>query len=190
MIPELSIDTLGGVSLSKVTDMLNNKFYRQQSSLHTLILRTDSVLNSDATGSITSVFNETPVTSNDWVNLANTFDKYRIIGFRIEYMPNNRYSKTTTNTAPVYVVDDRDDLTPLTAYNQATEYDSCRKLSLDDPWIFTTSSQNGNGLEFRDALSATNFNWIKLFAQNLSVSTAYGRISTAHLVQYQSLGRG
>ena len=123
------------------------------------------------------------------MNLANSFDKYRVIGFQMKFYPNNRYNKTTTTCTPVVVSIDRDDPTALTSYSQASEAESAVEHTLEDPWTFYATAQNGDALNFRDCLSATNTYYIKLFATGLSVSTTYGRLMFSFLVQYQGLAR-
>lgn len=188
-VPELSVDTVGGISGAQFKQFLKEPQFFQQTSLHTFKLHLDTALSSDATGSISTVIGDTPTTSPDWVNLAGIFDKYRVIGFQIKYYPNNRYSKTTTTCTPVVVCIDRDDNTALTSYPQAMESESAAEHTLEDPWSFYATAQNGDQLNFRDALSSTNTYWIKLFSSGLSVSTTYGRLMYTFLVQWQGIGR-
>lgn len=187
--PELSVDTIGGISGAQFKTFLKEPQFFQQTSLHTFKLHYDVALSSDPTGSITNVFGETPNSSPDWVNLANSFDKYRVIGFQMKFYPNNRYSKTTTTCTPIVISIDRDDPTSLTSYSQASEAESAVEKTLEDPWSFYATAQNGDGLSFRDTLSATQTYYIKLFSTGLTVSTTYGRLMFSFLVQYQGLSR-
>ena len=190
MVPELSVDSVGGLDKSMLMRFLKEPMFAQGTSLHTLRLHTDISLSSDATGSIANVINESPTSAPDWVNLANTFDKYRVIGFEVKFYPNNRYSKTTTTCTPVIVTVDRDDLAPLASYGQASESEGAVEKTLEDPWSYCASAQGSPSLDFRDCLSSTNTYFIKLFASGLSVSTVYGRLFVTTMVQFQGVSRG
>jgi len=185
---ELSPQDVGGVSMSTLLPLMKAPSVRNEDHLTTLVLHQQITISSNAAGAIDTVISNNPSTSPDWVNLAGSFDKYRTLGFRVKFLPNNRYSKTTTVTTPVFVVGDRDDLAPLASYASAMNYESVKELSLEDPWTFIMNSINAQTLEYRDCLSSLANEFVKLFASGLSVSTTYGLILISWVVQFQGLG--
>jgi len=185
---ELSPQDVGGVSMSTLMPLLNAPSVKNEDHLTTLNLHVQTTVSSDAGGTIATVFSNNPSTGPDWVNLAGSFDKYRVLGFRVKFLPNNRYSKTTTVTTPVFVVGDRDDLSALSSYSAAMNYESVRELSLEDPWSFVLNTINAQQMEFRDCLSSTANEFIKLYSTGLSVSTTYGIALVTWVVQFQGLG--
>ena len=185
---ELSPQDQGGVSMSTLMKFINAPSMKNEDHLTTMALHVQVTVASDAGGSITLVQSNNPSIGPDWVNLANSFDKYRMLGFRFKFLPNNRYSKSTTVTTPVFVVGDRDDISALSSYTAAMNYESVRELSLEDPWTFCLNSLSSEALQFRDCLSSAATEWIKLYATGLSVSTTYGIGLVTWVVQFQGLG--
>lgn len=189
-VPELSPDTEGGVGMTDFFRLFKQPCYEMQNSMTTLRLNSTSAITSTSSSTITDVFTETPVNSPQWVNLANVFDRYRVLGFQIKYVPRNKYNKAGTfTTAAVCVVTDRDDLTALTSVSDAQRYESLKEYSLDDTWKYTAVAQTSPSLYFRDALAPTNSYAIKLFASNLTSLNTYGDIFVSYLVQFQALGK-
>ncbi len=86
-----------------------------------------ATVTSAAGGTITTVFDSYAQLSTpaDWTSLSSTWTEYRILSMEIEAVPWNSFNwPTTTNLAPIYVVEDRSNNTPLGSVAQAVAYGS------------------------------------------------------------------
>jgi hypothetical protein len=154
-------------------------------------------LASGAGGVIATEYDDGMSAYAGWGAYSANYDEYRVLGIQVEYFPNNRYSKTTVTCTPVFSVVDRDSTGVLTSATQATSYESCRILSLEDPWTdrrdYAGSACQPIQLHMRGVRDAayittattTPTKAIKLYASGLSVSTTYGLIFVTALVQFR-----
>jgi hypothetical protein len=159
-----------------------------EQSLHSLQLVNEFQITSSGAGIINNVFPSSPNGCADWSSLALVFDEYRTLGFRVEFYPDNRYSKTTTNCTPLLCVIDRDNAAALTTYTLGAQYESCMFVSIEDPWKREVKM---NGIEdsgFVNTTSPAPTFYMKLYGQNLSVSTGYGLVIIRYLVQFRGVG--
>jgi hypothetical protein len=159
-----------------------------EQSLHSLQLVNEFQLTSNSGGVINNVFPSSPNGCADWSSLALVFDEYRTLGFQVEFYPDNRYTKVTTNCTPLVCVVDRDNAAALTTYTIGAQYESCKFESVEDPWIRKVKM---NGIEdsgFVNTTSPVPTFYIKLYGQNESVSTTYGLIIIRYLVQFRGVG--
>lgn len=122
----------------------------------------------------------------DWSTLSGDWAEFRLLGVRAEYMPWNRYSKTTTTVTPAIVVVDRAGVpfTP-TSYAQLMNYSSAEKKSLEDPWIMEARMDGAEEGSFVSTTSTSVQLGFALYADGLSVSTTYGRYFYYWLVQFR-----
>lgn len=153
--------------------------------LATINLHYSGFLTSTAAAVINTVWSNDPGYAADWSNFYSIYSEYRVLGMEVMYYPSNRYSKTTTACTPILGVIDRVSATPLSSITQAMAYDSARVLSLEDPWSFKLYMQGSDEAVFVDTTSITVNQSIKLYGDNLSVSTNYGRILIYYLVQFR-----
>lgn len=122
----------------------------------------------------------------DWTNLSGLYGECRTLGLRVEFYPNNRYSKTTVNCTPLMVLVDRDTPTAaLGSYQTAASHESARVLSLEDPWKEEARMQNAEESQFQSVSGTTPFYSIKFYADSLSVSTTYGRMFVHLVIQFR-----
>lgn len=163
--------------------------------LHTVTIQSDGVLVSDAAGLCQHVYANKPDAPGSglgacaqWTQLSQTFDEYRVLGFEIEYIPFNRYSRGAILTTPVVVVLDYDQATVLGSYGIADSYESARTKSLDVPWkvgIFMNGIENST---FVNSLATTSTFFLKLFSAGLTASTNYGKIFYRARIQFKNKG--
>jgi hypothetical protein len=159
---------------------------REQNTLYTLELKSVLSLTSDVSGVINSVYDNNQSGYLDWSSIDALWDEYRPLALRVSYEPNNRYSKTTTVTVPIYCVIDRDSLGAIASKNAAVQYESCKINCLDDPWSKGVKAIGLSGLtthQFVTTASPAGTFCIKLYATGASNSTIYGDVLVTLLIQ-------
>lgn len=158
----------------------------EQNTLYTMEMRYVIALTSDGSGVINHVFDNNPSGYLDWTSIANLWDEYRALSLFVEYKPNNRYSKTTVFTTPIYVLTDRDSTGVLTTKNDAVQYESTKIRSLDDPFSHGVKTKGTTGLSpytWITTASASATYCIKTYSSNLTASTTYGDIIVTLLIE-------
>jgi hypothetical protein len=154
--------------------------------LSTVVVSYTEFISSSAGAKITSVFSDDLTGFTDIASFAAIYDEYRVLGLRLEYFPCNRYSKTTTLCRPLISVVDRDDAAVLSTYSSAVAYGSCRKESLEDPFVREIKMSGPGDATFLDTASFANGkNFIKLYADGLSASVEYGMVVLYARVQFR-----
>jgi len=162
-----------------------------------LLHRADDAISS-AAGIIAGAVSINPNGVPGWADLVEVFDEFRVLAVELEYFPRNRYSKTTTVCVPGYAyVDHSDSSTPGSA-TLLQEAESCRVMSLEDPWTdrFDFGGNKAppltwrmSGIEEAEFLNTSSFTQvpgsIKYYFQNLSASTTYGLFFAHYLVQFR-----
>lgn len=156
-----------------------------ENDLHTILVPYTEFISSDGTGKIKLSYSDAPSSFPDWSSLAGIFDEYRPLGLRLEYFPDNRYSKTTTICRPLITVVDRDDASTLTSYALAVSYGSAKKRSLEDPFAVEIKMNGIEDADFMTTASPVARNYIKLYADGLSASIEYGMIVLYALLQFR-----
>ncbi len=94
-----------------------------------------ATLQSSGTGTLTTVFNPgTQVTSSpDWSSISALWEEYRILSWKFETKPWNRFNGPTTNVLPpIYSVIDRNTATALASQADAIGYASCELHAVTD----------------------------------------------------------
>lgn len=143
------------------------------------------LLTSTAGGLINSFYSNDPnsYALADWTNIAAAWHEYRVLGFRVEFFPHNRYSKTTVVCTPMIIVTDRADNSLLGSYQTAMDHSSAKKVSLEDPWNHEAKMASTEEAAFISTGSTSAQTWIKFYADGLTVSTVYGRTFVYLLLQ-------
>lgn len=159
---------------------------KKEADLHTMLLAYSTTIASSAGGQISSFFVNNISACGDWSGFVNSFGEYRVLGVRMEYMPNNRYSKSTTITTPaIGAVRHNSSTSTPASYTEVMEYASARKLSLEDPWVmeaFMTGTEEAQFLTTSD--TAPRYGII-LYADGLTSNTTYGRYFFYWRVQFR-----
>jgi len=167
-----------------------------QQDLYTTLLASDGLLSSDAGGLMEQVYSSRPDVPGGglgacagWSSIAAVFDEYRTLGFEVEYVPFDRYNRgVSVFTVPLIGVIDYDNSGALTSYSTADNYSSARFLSLDLPWKVIIRMSGIENSSFINTGSTSPLFWIKLFGNNMTVSTNYGKVFVRFRVQFR--GRG
>jgi len=133
-------------------------------------------LASTAGGVIANVFSSDPSLSSDFADLTLAWAQYRVLGFEIEALPLNQYSKTTTVCVPGVGVLDRNNATALASLNASEGYESSRRLSLENPWKMVIRMSNIDEASFLPLGGPVAFSWMKLYFAGLTISTTYMQI--------------
>jgi hypothetical protein len=140
-----------------------------------LVLSYTNTLSSTAGGVISSYFVSNITSSPDWANVSVAWAEYRILGVRLEFQPNNRYSKTSTVCTPIILAIDRQAATVPTSYAQVMQYASAVKRSLEDPWVMECRMEGIEDSGFTSCSTVSLPFGFPAYADGLSISTQYGR---------------
>lgn len=161
--------------------------FHEQVDLQSVTLGESYELASNGSGVINLVMSNDPTSASDWSNFVNAWDEFRLLGFRVEYFPYNRYSKTTTTCGPIVTCLDRVDLTPLSSYATAMAYSSAKKHSVEDPWSRELRMVGIEESAYQSTASPTSVGnqCVKTYADSLSLSTKYGRMFLYFRVQFR-----
>lgn len=165
------------------------KAMKDESELYTVPLRFTGLLASTAGGVIDTYYSSDPSSYAlaEWTSMAALYGEYRVLGMVVEFAPFNRYSKTTVVCTPLMVLSDRDAPTAsLGSYANAMSHESCRILTLEDPWKHEVRMSNVEESAFITTSGPTPLYSVKFYADGLSVSTTYGRMFVALLVQFRA----
>lgn len=175
--PSPNLQTYKGPIVSKAD--------KEEADMIVAPLNFTGVLTSTAGGVIDSSYSSDPASYAlaDWTNLAATWHEYRTLGFRVEFFPNDRYSKTTTKCTPMIVCIDRQSAGTLGSYQVAMDHSSAKKVSLEDPWSMEVKMSNAEESQFISSVGTQALLWIKFYADGLTVSTQYGRAFVYLLLQ-------
>jgi hypothetical protein len=177
--PSPNLQTFSGPIVSKAD--------KEEADLIVTTLNFTGVLTSTAGGVLDSSYSSDPASYalGDWTNLAATWHEYRVLGMRVEFFPNNRYSKAATVTTPMIVCVDRQSAGTLGSYQVAMDHASAKKVSLEDPWFKEVRMSNAEESQFISTVGTQALFWIKFYADGLSVSTQYGRAFVYLLLQFR-----
>ena len=143
-------------------------------------------ITSTAGGFINGNLGSWPSATSDWSSLVASWHECRTLGMEAIFVPNNRYSKTTTVTTPLVMVVDHADPTNLGSYSTAWSHESAQVHSLDDPQKIVARMSGTEEAQFQDVnLSSSTANrfYIKYYADSLSTSTTYGYIFLRYLIE-------
>ncbi len=154
-----------------------------QNRTDVILLRSLLVVSSSAGGVIDQVVDNNPSGYQDWTSVAALWDDYRVLSLLIEYFPYNRYSKTTTNCKPWYSVFDRDSTGALSSLNAAVQYESCKQVSVEDPWSREIKMSDVTDAGFITTASPSATFCMKGYQNGYSASTSYGEFFVSMLVQ-------
>lgn len=158
---------------------------RSESDLHSVLLTYTEFLSSDGAGVMKPIYSDDVSGYADWASFAAVYDEYRALGLRVEYFPDNRYSKTTTICRPLITALDRNDATVLASYSTAVAYASATKESLEDPWVREIRMNGVEDAEFVTTSTPAAKNYFKAYASGLSATVEYGMIVLYCLVQFR-----
>jgi hypothetical protein len=137
-----------------------------------------------------------PSGASAWAAFAALYDEFRVLSFHVEYTPYDRYSAplavTTSIVEPALLIAiDRDSAATPTTVGQLASYESCRQVSLADPftmsyrmdgvreavWV-TTASPSGS--------PARGFEWIGT-ATSATNSYFFGNLFVTWIVQFRGV---
>jgi len=153
-------------------------------------------LTSSAGGVINTVLAHTSLASaNDWTSLAIVFDEFELVGVSIRAETYNKYSKTTTLSSPIVMVNDDNDSTALTTYanNNAwiatsntddcfTESGGSGRGNAPVVWMFPSDPLIDNRWQATADVASIR-GGIKWYANTLSATTTYGLAFVTYFVR-------
>jgi len=177
--PSPSLQTYSGPIVSKAD--------KEEADLIVTTLNFTGDVPSTAGGVIDSSYSSDPASYAlaDWTSMVAVWHEYRVLGMRVEFFPNNRYSKTATVCTPMIVVVDRQSAGTLGSYQVAMDHSSAKKVSLEDPWFMEAKMSNAEESQFISTAGTQALFWIKFYSSGLSVSTSYGRSFVYLRIQFR-----
>jgi hypothetical protein len=166
--------------------------YRQSCDMHTFVLCFNGTLSSSAGGVLAPVFDAyaQATSSPSWSGLAALFKEFRILAFKMKYLPWNQYTKVSITTTPVYVVTDRSSVSALTSLSDATSSASCVVRSLENSFSQTIKMNGIDEAGWTGTPTAppnASRMFIKWYASALTNSTTYGEYLSYIVVQFREI---
>jgi len=152
------------------------------------VLAYNGTLTSSAGGVISAVYANGNASLGNCANfssVANVFAECRVLAWEIDYLPYNRYSKTTTVCTPGIRVIDREVSTALTSIADGQIHESAKPTSLEDPWREVVHMSGVEESQFQSVTAFAATSWIKLYFTGLTISTSYGQIFLRYRVQFR-----
>lgn len=175
------------VSAQKFLGSLDAGWRRFGNHTTTMMLTDQVDLASTAGGAIADVYGNSPTGSPNWADTNTVWGEFRVLGMKVRFYPNNRYSKTTTTCVPLVVCVDRRVSTALASYDAGVSREAHRLLSLEDPWTEQVLMDGSEEAQFQAVSGPVSVSWIKLYATGLTVSTTYGKVFVDYLVQFRNV---
>jgi len=173
---------------------MNTASARAERTMKTVVLFENFTITSTAGGIINNVIVSSPGTVANWTDLAAVWDEFRILAIGMSYFPFNRYTKpvvtsaTTPNCVPVFGVIDRDNSGALTSIAQATQYESCRMLSVEDPWTINIKMDGVEDAGFIGTGAPGSRFYFKMFGTGYTASAGYGYLLQKYICQFRGIG--
>lgn len=141
-------------------------------------------LTADGSGNISLAFNTNNFAgAPESGNIGALFDEYKVLSVSFKYFPirTPANASPTLDLAPLYIVNDYDDVTAITNTSEMLQYDNCRMKQLtrqfNHKMKFSTKATNDslNRAGWNDLANPTTVGSIKLFSTGLDVNTTYGQ---------------
>jgi len=137
-----------------------------------------------------------PSGAASWAKLAAVYDEFRVLSCRIQFNPVDRYDAplavtTSVNQPPLLVLIDRDSSNTPANAAAAAGYESCRQVSLSDPWVVGYKMAGVREAVFVTTATPTSspargFEWISN-APSATISTTFGYLFLTWLVQFRGI---
>lgn len=133
-------------------------------------IRKVQTLSSDTLGGIDFFMNNGPHNAfQDWTNIQNLFDVYRVAAMKVKYIPQlPNDASTLTGYHPLYVIGDVDaNAAPVTTVNEAIQYENMKVKNMFSPWKYYFKCPKLGGVGSLAAVKTQAGGWI-------DVATPYG----------------
>ena len=145
---------------------------------------------SNVAGVINSAFVVSPSTLNDWGDIQNDWQEYRILGFRVEYIPNYENSPpATTNPAGgliIGIIDRTSTTVALSSTQQALEFEGAQYASVNKKITLESKAQGTNELAWTNITTSNYWASCRFYSTPLTASTSYGNFVVSLLVELRS----
>jgi len=137
---------------------------KEEADTITTLVTFTGILQSTAGGAIDTNISDDPSSYavSDWTNLSSAWYEVRSLGLRVEFFPNNRYSKVSVSCTPMICLIDRQSSGTLGSYQAAMDHSSAKKVSLEDPWFEEAKMQNAEEASFQSVSATAARRWIKV----------------------------
>jgi len=159
---------------------------KKEEKLETYVVGYNGTVTSSAAGVINNVYaNGQTQLSNcaNWASIAGSYAECRILAWKAVFFPYNRYSKSIASTEPGVRTLDRANGTALTSTADGQVHESCKMMSLEDPWTETIRMQGVEESSFQPITTFAAVNWIKLYASSVTISTSFGQVFLTYRIQ-------
>lgn len=145
---------------------------------------------STAGGVINNAFVVSPSTLNDWGNLQNDWSEYRILAWKVKYIPLFKNAPNSTAAAIggllLGVVDRTSTTTALTSTQQALEYEGCKYCAINEELVLEAKATGANELAWVNITSSSYWASVRFYSTVLSTNNNYGNFLVELLVELRS----
>lgn len=179
-----------------------SSYYRNTSGKHYYKLRGVFTLATDVAGQNRDVLSLTNPGAYlngasalpDLSNLTALYDNLRVCAVKLKYIPLAPNDVAATYSfVPMYIVNDFDDETALSAVTDAVQYETCHSVNLARQWkhyvkVPKVSDTAANSVSYGwfDIATVPNRSGIKFYASGLSGGKQYGTIIATYYVGFKN----
>jgi len=139
-------------------------------------------------GTYNPVFANDPSGAANWSGAAGLFDAYRVLAMEFMFRPIWSIGTAGNTWAPVAMVTDYNDATALTSYGVANEYSSCKEVSGNKKFNYTSFMSGIGVADFISTATPVASWWTKFISTGNTNSTAMGEMLIKVIVQFRGKG--
>lgn len=163
------------------------KAANQVETFETVQVQTFDLVTNGA-GVVSFAYGSWPSSTTDWSNAVAVWHEARTLKMRVQYAPQNRYSRGVITVRPIVTLVDHTDSTTVSSYATAGAHESSVLRTLDDPWTQVASMNGNEEAVFQDTnalATAANRFFIKGYSDGNTTSSTIGVVMITYLVQFR-----
>lgn len=162
-----------------------------QQQITTRLFTYNTVATTTAAGILSVSATSQPNASPDWSDAAGMYQEYRVLGYKVTYMPlflnyQGPTSTTPKQQSPFVVGINRGAITPPATYASALQLEGAKIGNSGAAWTISVRASGTNEMQWINTLSTAITNQVNSYANSLDVSTTYGVVFIQWLVQLRS----
>jgi len=144
---------------------------------------------STAGGVMANAFVVSPSTLNDWGNLQNDWTEYRILAWKVEFIPSfedSFPSSTAQGGLLIGVIDRTSSTTALSSTQQALEYEGAKYGSINKRLMLEAKAHGTNEMAWVNITTSSYWASVRFYSTALTASTNYGNLVVSILTEFRS----
>jgi hypothetical protein len=161
---------------------------RLQQDTYTMPFFIEFTASTGAGGTYNPVFANDPSGAANWAGASGLFDEYRVLAMEFMFRPNWSIGGAGTNYTPIAMCTDYNDATALTSYGVANEYSSCKEVSGNKKFNYTSFMSGIQVAGFISTAAPAASWWTKFVSTGNTASINLGEMLIKVVVQFRGKG--